>query len=120
MSKPTTIFCSFRQTGMHKWDTAPDAYAYLRQLHRHEFHVRVEVMVNHDDRDVEFCDLKGQALAHFQTMADSEESYSHLSYGTRSCEMLADQLAACLEGDGLKVSSVEVSEDGENGAKIVR
>jgi hypothetical protein len=114
-----TVFCTFRVSGFHCWPNAPAQYAYLGQLHRHEFHVRVEVRVGHGNRDVEFIELKQTASAEFEAMSDSEHAFDQLNYGGRSCEMLADELAGKLLKD-FDVVAVEVSEDGENGARFQR
>jgi hypothetical protein len=42
-----------------------------------------------------------------------------VSYGSKSCEMLAEELLNKLLAD-FPVESVEVSEDGENGARVER
>lgn len=116
----TTVFCTFRQPGFHRWEGAPEKYDYLRSWHRHEFHVRVEVIVHHNDRDLEFIHLKQLARVAFGRMGTMTESYDgHLMYGCKSCEMLATELGERLAADGIVAYSIEVSEDGENGAKVI-
>jgi hypothetical protein len=87
-------------------------YAFLRLEHRHEFHVRVDVAVTLD-REVEFIFLKKEAENTFRLIGGISDDY-----GSRSCEMLAVELAEKLQLKSYKVTSVTVSEDGENGATI--
>ena len=116
----TTVFCTFEVAGFHCWAGAPKEYAYLATPHRHVFKIRVDVRVVHADRDVEIIELKDTATTLFHDIADQEMLFGHPNFGSRSCEMMADELAAKLEEESIKVMSVEVSEDGENGARIYR
>lgn len=81
--------------------------AFLRQRHRHLFHVRGELPVGHADRHVEFILLKRRldaAIAEAKTLRREEVE-------TWSCETWAAHLVAAMG-----FSKCEVSEDGENGA----
>lgn len=97
----TTQFPAF-----HKWDNAPDVVRFLRSPHRHLFHVKIGVEVTHNDRDVEFFMLK-QEVEEF-----IEENYWGKS-NVGSCEMIAERLLTHFEA-----AFCEVSEDGENGARL--
>lgn len=101
--------------GFHHWPTAPDTVAFLRDLHRHVFHVAVEVAVTHGDRQVEFFKLKTDVeeilTAHVKPNLEKVRSCS--------CEDMAEQLARRLSGQHYDVVEVSVSEDGEN-AGIVK
>lgn len=107
----TAVFCTTRFVWFHKWPEAPESVKYLRDLHRHEFHVKVYVLAKHDDRAIEFQTLKLQVdeyiLFHKQTWSESS-----------SCEMLAKDILSGLRVRELPVFSVEVLEDGENGALV--
>lgn len=96
--------------GFHKWVDAPDEVYFLRNEHRHVFHVKVSVAVTHGDRDVEFFILKRDLGNHCARFADQSFLYS--------CEQLASMLGELLQEDRYKVQWVEVSEDGENGARV--
>ena len=48
------IYIQTQFTGYHRWDDAPDCVAFLRNTHRHVFHVKVTVPVQHNDRAIEF------------------------------------------------------------------
>lgn len=108
-----TVWCTFTRVGFHSWPTASEALpnrAYLGDRHRHLFHVTVEVPVLHDDRDVEFHELRDTTDAWWPE--DGE-------LGSLSCEMIAHQIGAhVLEGWRLPWVIVAVSEDGECGATV--
>lgn len=103
------IIARTRFEGFHCWPGAPEEVKFLRDLHRHEFHVKVWKIVNHDDRDVEFILYKRQidnAIA-FAQHTNNVDNWS--------CERWARAI-----GDAVQADGVEVSEDGENGAEWVR
>ena len=109
----TEIYITTNFTGFHCWPAAPEEVSFLRDLHRHVFHVKVAVRVTHDDRDVEFFKLKKDADAVIKLLAVELETACR----QMSCEMMAGFIARSLMS-GYNVSSVEVSEDGENGARL--
>lgn len=97
------ITCQFE--GMHYWPNAPEG-SILNHPHRHIFHVKLTKLVKHDDRDIEFIDLKNKV-----------EKYCYQEFSaltTHSCEDLAKILLEVFEAE-----RVDVSEDGENGASVV-
>ena len=110
----TTVFVTTHFTGFHHWPEAPEEVAFLRNRHRHVFGVKVEVQTDHSDRDVEFFILKKSVDDSIQNVVlpTLEEQPS------RSCEMMAHQLYHLLQNLGYIVKSVEVNEDGENGAVV--
>lgn len=116
----TTVFCTFEQAAFHNWKDAPPEHRYLASPHRHVFRVRVDVRVTHDNRDVEIIWLKDISKDLFLGLAEAEPLYEHPNFGSMSCEMMACGLAKELEDQNIKIVSVEVSEDGENGARIYR
>lgn len=113
----TFVFCTLRFPAFHCWADAPDKYRYLRAPHRHEFHVRVDVRVAHDDRDIEFIELKREAFVALTALGSfNPQLHGHYDFGGRSCEQIATYLHDAL--DTLNVAAIEVSEDGENGARV--
>lgn len=104
------VFCTTQFEGFHCWPDAPREVDYLRSVHRHVFHVRVEKIVNHNDRDVEFITLKHEVNS---TIAELQREQSATVLPTWSCETWATKLL-----ERLKLSKCEVSEDGENGAIV--
>ena len=106
----TRIFITCRFAAFHFWKDAPKEHAYLRDLHRHVFHVRLEKAVEHDDRDIEFIELKTRVQKHCQSYLAIRAKVEGLS-----CEQMAIRLLERFEAD-----LVEVSEDGENGAIVTK
>lgn len=113
MKITTCIWVTTQFEAIHSWPNAPEKVAYLSHPHRHLFHVRVELEVQHDDREVEFILFKS---------AITEFCQSHFA-GTPhhfSCEQMAKLLGfyvANLMTPNRKIV-VSVSEDGENGATV--
>ena len=106
------VYCKTRFQGLHCWPEAPHLVSYLQNLHRHEFHVTVKCIVT-KDRGIEFITLKENVDEYIPKLAKNWPV-------SVSCEMMAKSI-----GDALKYSaadypviSVEVSEDGENGAVV--
>jgi hypothetical protein len=102
----TIIWITSQFEGFHRWKDAPDDVAFLRNYHRHIFEVRVEFLVSHDNRDIEF----------FQAKRKLEEVLNKTWNGKQfedSCEMIASKIRKYF-----LAQAVAVSEDGENGARI--
>jgi hypothetical protein len=97
---------------LHCWPNAPALVGFLRHLHRHIFHVCIRVNVKHGDRDVEFISLKwalGEAIELLRRQLGVNTSMSCEHMATFFHETLYKQYS---------IASVEVSEDGENGATL--
>lgn len=108
-----SVFCTFQFEAFHNWPKAPEEVAFLRAEHRHIFHVKAEVEVTHNDRDIEFILLKRHMEASVPKMLVALPS-------RRSCEDMAEWFIGDLfknfaVSGGIKVT---VSEDGENGATV--
>ena len=120
------IWVTFQKEGTHMYpgaDTDPklatggwDDVSFLGVPHRHIFHFRVWIDVNHNDRDIEFIQFKRWMERLYQEV---DNSTSVLQLDHKSCEMMADdlyvQIADKYPG---RAVWIEVSEDGENGALI--
>lgn len=104
------VHAKFRFAALHNWPDAPDSHSYLRQLHRHEFHVTVGAKVHHDDRDIEFIDMKETVLAFCKEKFEGKELVGV------SCEMMAKAILNRFE----ILTFAKVEEDGENGASVFR
>lgn len=101
---------------VHQYPGAPDEVSYLRNPHRHMFHVNCTIQVFHDDRELEFIVVKHQL---------DKAIAAHKWEPCTSCEMMAEWIAKQIllwyqDRDGSRVRTVEVtvSEDGENGATV--
>lgn len=105
------VYCTLKVEGIHNWPDCPfEEVAYLRDPHRHMFHVKAQVAVTHDDRDVEFIVLKHKVRDYLEEMYWDDETKC-CYFGAMSCEMIARELI-----EEFNLTSCEVSEDGENGA----
>ena len=113
------IWVTFQKEGIHKYPAALDDpslatgdeydVSFLGHPHRHIFHFKVAIEVFHDDRDIEFIMFKRELEGLY------EGGILQLDY--KSCEMIADDLAAYIKDKypGRELT-IDVSEDGENGA----
>ena len=108
-SREISVFVTTRVEGFHYWESAPKEVEFLRHPHRHEFHIRAEFEVSHTDRDIEFILAKRVVETYFN---------ENPIKGKVSCEDIGISLGAFLSEKDFPVRSVEVSEDGENGAVI--
>ena len=112
------VYVTHRFVGWHSWPDAPPERAYLSDHHRHLFHVRAEIESGHADRAIEFHDL----LAVVQNACGNlgvESRYGGRDLASLSCEMIADLIMRAVRANwqGSYVS-IDVSEDGENGARV--
>jgi hypothetical protein len=108
----------FQKEGIHCYPAAAtdpklktgDEYdvSFLANPHRHVFHFRVRIAVQHDDREIEFIQ--------FKRWLESLYSGDVLKLNYKSCEMIADDMLSQIIGrhSGRSIE-IEVSEDGENG-----
>lgn len=110
------IYVTFQKEGIHCYPAAATDPAladvkFLGSPHRHIFHFKVTIQVYHNDRDIEFIQVK--------RWCENQYSTGLLSLDSKSCEMIADDLykALAVRFPGRKIT-IEVSEDGENGAII--
>lgn len=109
----TRIIAELKVEGMHRWRNCPiEEVAYLRDYHRHMFHIRVTKWVNHDDRDVEFIQLS-HSIRQYLRERYFVSTFNCLHLGDRSCEMIANELV-----ERFDLQSAEVLEDGEGGAIV--
>ena len=111
MQTESTVWITFQKEGIHCYPAAPEGVEFLRHPYRHIFHFRVEIGVNHDDRDVEFI--------LFKRMIEGWYDDETLELDYKSCEMMARNLLSNLYYKYPDRSiEVTVSEDGENGATV--
>ena len=115
------IWVTFQKEGMHKYPAAltdpalatGDEYdvSFLGYPHRHIFHFKVWISVEHSDRAIEFIQ--------FKRWLENLYSQGTLQLDYKSCEMMAEDLyeQIAAKHPGREVW-IEVSEDGENGALI--
>lgn len=109
------IWVTFQKEAIHKYPAAltdPDLseVSFLGYPHRHILHFKVAIDVFHDDRDIEFILFKRWLESLY-----AQDGVLDLDY--KSMEMIADDLAEVIHAayPGRAIS-IDVSEDGENGA----
>lgn len=105
-----SIYITYSVEGFHRWKDAEGKRAYLSNLHRHLFKVKVTLSVFHEDREVEFHDL-------MDFCKDRSQVFNEMS--DWSCETHAEYLLEELKFNyNDRTITVEVSEDGECGAIV--
>ena len=111
------IFVTFEREGIHCYPAAAtnpalESVSFLQYPHRHMFKFKVAISVNHDDRDIEFII--------FKRWIESLYGNDVIQLDYQSCEMIAQDLyeQIALKYPGRDVE-IEVSEDGENGARMI-
>jgi hypothetical protein len=121
MESKKFIWVKFQKEGIHCYPAAAtdpnlatgDQYdvSFLASPHRHIFHFRVDISVNHTDRDIEFIQ--------FKRWLENLYNQGTLQLNYKSCEMIADDLYAQIASTySSRDVIIEVSEDGENGCRI--
>lgn len=115
------IWVTFQKEGVHLYPAAKDDPAlatgdwddvsFLGYAHRHIFHFRVGISVEHNDRDIEFIQ--------FKRWLESLYNDNTLELNHRSCEMIAEELAVEINNryPGRDIE-ITVAEDNENGATL--
>lgn len=104
------IIVNTRFSAIHCWPDCPiSEVSYLRNPHRHEFHVTVKAPVSHDNRQIEFIQLKNKINQFIR------KHWEEKDLGSVSCEMLCEELRQQFP----ICKYVRIMEDGENGAEII-
>ncbi len=93
--------------GWHYWAGAHGQFDYLSKKHRHKFVVKAYKEITHNNREIEFINFKQRVTEYLRHKYEYQEFPS-------SCEDIAEDV---LKFFGCY--SVEVLEDGENGALIM-
>lgn len=111
------IFITTQFEGFHRWKDAPESVGFLRDIHRHIFHVKVTASVTHAERDIEFILFKREVEEIIQRIQADEDTSQPLS--DWSCETWAKAILTALRDRGYNNKmTCEISEDGENGAVV--
>lgn len=107
------VYCQLQVEGTHNWPSCHiQEVEYLKYEHRHIFHIKAEVNVYHNDRDIEFIWLKHQIQSYLRNEYFIDWRGLHV-FGAKSCEMLAEELIGVFN-----LTACEVNEDGENGCRL--
>ena len=113
-TKKTNILVSLQVEGFHYWKDAPEIVKFLRDNHRHIFHIEIEKEVSHADRDIQIILFKRSVLDFIKKIWGVKER-EYVEFGGSSCEMIADIILT-----EFKCVKVRVTEDGENGAVVYK
>lgn len=122
MSETTYIKVHTTFEGVHFYPNAPDLVQDLKSPHRHLFHIRVQVSVTHDDREIEFWLFKHdieKAFPFLSVLDDKQKgNYGGAIYlGACSCEMIARKIYDYLAEKyqlNKRHTIISVSEDDNN------
>jgi len=97
--------------GFHRYPAAPEGVEFLKNEHRHMFHIEAKIEVFHSDRELEFILVK-----RFINTLLTNSQQDH-----KSCEMIAESITnALVQKYGKRDITVGVFEDGENGGLYER
>lgn len=135
------IFVKHKFRGVHNWTNCPfNSVQFLRYPHHHEFEVTVTLYVTDEDREFEF--IKIQHLLEcfivniypnynaehrekdlFKDVLESIfPNNKHIPYtaylGSKSCEMIANDLLDCFKKVCNNDIEISVSEDGHYGGIV--
>lgn len=107
-----TITIQLKVEWLHCRPTCPiEEVSYLKDLHRHIFHIRCRKTVSHNDRDVEIIQFKHDVELYLsQYRSDINRC---CVFGSRSCEDIAEELIL-----NFWLTQCEVLEDWENWATL--
>lgn len=98
-----------RIEGLHYWKNAPPIVEYLKNEHRHVFHIRCEFAVKNSDREIEIFIQENKIRNYIK------EKYGEPAlFGQMSCEMIAEEIMQYFP----KCKACEVLEDGFGGARL--
>ena len=117
-TKKQFVYCSFVKEGYHCFPEAATDPQYatgdyldvshLATRHFHYFHFKVWVEVTHENRQVEFIQLR--------RWLESLYDNNTLELNNQSCEMLSDALYATIYSKYPVDINIDVSEEGINGS----
>jgi len=112
-----SIFINTEFHATHSWpECSIEEVRFLQYEHRHTFKVKVSLEVLGTDREVEFFVLKNLV----DRIIEKEYGPGLKKLGRTSCEDICDTLLYQIQMSGFENRrvGVEVSEDGEVGAKV--
>ena len=106
------IWVKFQKEAIHCYPAALSEpklsdVSFLGYPHRHIFHFKVYIEVYHNDRDLEFIQVKRLL----------QENFTGDNLNHKSCEMISDDINSFIsEKWPGRFVKIEVSEDNENGS----
>ncbi len=82
--------------GTHKWSACPfDEVKFLRNEHHHDFTIRVETEVKHDDREIEFIKLRIELIKFLKSGYKTINEITR--FNEKSCEQISNEIKQHLE-----------------------
>ena len=116
--KTINLIINTQFAAVHHWPLCDveHSQSYLRHPHRHVFHIRMKWRVSHENREIEFIELKNQVDAFLKNKYDTfkKEWRATPFIGSISCEELATILLEAFPD----AFYCRVMEDNENGAEV--
>lgn len=98
--------------GLHFWKEAPEHLDYLKNKHRHIFHIICEWEVTDENRQIEIIETQHMVEKYFDKYYN--QKYSLCDFDNMSCEQICSELLEQYSNEGLK--KVTTLEDGYGGA----
>jgi hypothetical protein len=111
-----SIWITFKKEGIHSYPEAKTNIdlknvAFLQHPHRHQFGFRVEIDVDHNEREIEFILFKRWVMS----LYDEEL----LMFNNMSCESIGEELLNKIrERYPTRTIKIFIDEDGENGCYL--
>jgi hypothetical protein len=107
---------------MHKWEGCSiDDVKFLKDSHRHVFHVELKASVDDPDRELEFFMIQQMIDSAIYNLYRDQDSMGYFMLGSRSCEMIAKEIIDFLVKHYAIPSNTircTVFEDNENGGTV--
>ena len=105
------VWITTQFVGFHSYPDAPKEVEFLKNKHRHTFFCKVEIEVNHNDRDIEFFIFRNYINNIIKKLINKNNA--------GSCEMIAEIIVEqCTKDYPARKITVIISEDNENGATV--
>lgn len=102
--------------GLHSWENCNiKEVDFLRNKHRHLFHIECKKEVKELDREIEIIQLKRKITEFIESNSNNNNGYKCVDFGNMSCEEIAKHLL-----NAFNLDSCQVLEDNENGAHVCR
>lgn len=114
----TKVTAGTRVNALHRWPEANGRRSYLAHHHMHDFSIRVEANVTHDNRQIEFHDLRDalERAVGLILSLNTTPLGGASSFGSMSCEQVGIEILRLLD----QVDVVRVNEDEFCGAVVTR
>lgn len=113
-----SIIVKTQLEALHHWPNIPSQHPsqFLKYPHRHIFHIELKFKVGHNDRDLEFIDVKYRVNLFLKEYFRRDAVSGLVNMGATSCETLCEILLNGFEYLG--AFEATVLEDGEMGSTL--